>query len=205
LVGTEEDKIEILIKHNVIPFSVENYADLNDNYSDLITLFSNLNKISFFKKISELVFTSKNILNFVRSSNFNASEKLDIIKVIDESLIINDLNLQSLVCEFLANQETISISEALINSLLQSSSLLHNKVTLFNKYYNSTLPIDTLNARLSALGTPFSILTVDSREIIHLLDTTENNQFHALLRGRLLGEKKEKDGVLKMWQLKYKV
>ena len=205
LVGIEEGKIEILIKHKVIPFSAANFAALNDSYEDLITLFSYLNKISFFKNISELVFTSINILNFARSRDFNPKEKLELIKVIDESLIINDPNVQSSVCEFLANQETIAISEALINSLLQSSSLLSNKVTLFNKYYNSALPLGTLNARLSALGTPFSILTVDSREIINLLDTTENNQFHSLLRGRLLGEKKEKDGVLKMWQLKYKV
>jgi hypothetical protein len=205
LVGIEEDKIEILIKHDVIPFSSENFAGLNDSYVDLITLFSGLNKISFFKKIAELVFTSLNILNFMRSSDFNAAEKLEIIKVIDESLIINDRNVQSAVCDFLATQQTISISEALINSLLQSSSLLSNKVTLFNKYYNSTLALSTLNTRLSSLGTPFSILTVDSREIINLLDTTENNQFHALLHGRLLGEKKEKDGVLKMWPLKNKV
>lgn len=141
----------------------------------------------------------------MKSSDFNAAEKLELIKVIDESLIISDRNVQATVCDFLATQQTISISDALINSLLQSSSLLSNKVTLFNKYYNSTLPISTLNERLSSLGTPFDILTVDSREIVHLLDTTENNQFHTLLRGRLLGEKKEKDGVLKMWPLKNKV
>jgi hypothetical protein len=200
----EEDKIEILIKHDIIPFSVKNFAGLNDSCEDLITIFSSLNKISFFKKIAELVFTSKNILNFVMSSDFNATEKLEIIKVVDESLIINERGVQSAVCDFLATQQTVSISEALINSLFQSSSLLSNKVTLFNKYYNSTLPLNTLNTRLSSLGAPFNILTFDSRETIQLLDTVENNQFHTLLHGRLLGEKKVKDKLLKIWQLKKK-
>lgn len=140
----------------------------------------------------------------MNSTVFNTAEKLEFIKVIAESLIINDRNAQAAVCDFLASQQAILISDVLINSLLQSSSLLSNKVILFNKYYNSTLPISTLNDRLSSLGTPFNILTIDSREIVHLLNTTENNQFHTLLRGRLLGEKKEKDGILKMWPLKNK-
>lgn len=47
----EEDKVEILIKYDIIPFSVENFAGLNNGYEDLVTLFSSLNKTSFLKKL----------------------------------------------------------------------------------------------------------------------------------------------------------
>jgi hypothetical protein len=201
----EEDKIEILIKHDIIPFSVENFEGLIENHEDLITIYSGLNKTSFFEKIDEFVFTSGNISNFMKSTDFNATEKLELIQAIDESLIINDRKLQAIVCDFLANQQNILISDTLINSLLQSTSLLSYRVTLFNKYYKSTLSKGSLNERLNSLGTPFNILTGDSREVVELLDTTENNQFHTLLHGRLLGIKKEKNSILKMWPLKNKI
>lgn len=199
-----QDKVEILIRHDIIPFSVKNFAAINEKYEDLITIYSGLNKTSFFEKIDELVFTSMNVSKFVKSTVFNTAEKLDLIKHVDESLIISDRSAQTVVCDFLANQETISISDALINSLLQSASLLSYKVTLFNKYYKPTLFKDTLNERLISLGTPFNILAGDSREVVELLNTTENNQFHTLLSGRLLGAKKEKNSILKMWPLRNK-
>jgi hypothetical protein len=199
----EIDKIEILIKKAVIPFSIENFTAISDNYESLITIYSELNKEDFLELIDELPFTSTILLHIMNSRVFSDENKLEIIKNIDESFIINDRNLQSFTCKFLLNQANISISEVLINSLLSSNNLISTKVTLFNKYYNKSLALDNLNTRLISLGHPFINLT-EGLETIDLVDNTENNIFHSLLFGRILGQKKEKNGKLKIWQLKNK-
>ncbi|MBX9889031.1 MAG: hypothetical protein K2Y30_13970 [Flavobacteriaceae bacterium] len=199
----EKNKIEILIKNDVIPFSVENFTAINNSYESLTTIYSEMNKQDFFELINELPFTSAILLNIMNSRIFNDENKLEIIITVDENLIINDRNLQSLICKFLLRQEKIPISEALINSLLISNNLLNTKVSLFNKYYNKSLALDNLNKRLISLGHPFNNLT-EGLETIDLLDTDENNQFYLNLFGRILGSKKEKNGNLKIWQLKNK-
>lgn len=199
----EKDKIEILIKNDVIPFSVENFTGISDNHQSLITIYSELNKEDFFKLINELPFTSTILLNIINSKVFSDENKLVIIKTIAENFIINDRNLQSFTCKFLLNQVNISISEALINCLLSSNNLISIKVALFNKYYNKSLSLDNLNTRLISLGQPFIKLT-EGLETIDLIDTAENNIFYTLLFGRILGQKKEKNGELKIWQLKNK-
>lgn len=199
----DTDKIEILIKNDVIPFSVENFTAISDSHESLITIYSELNKEDFFKLINELLFTSTILLNIMNSRVFTDENKLKIIKTIDESFIINDRNLQSSTCKFLVNQANISISEALINSLLSSNNLTSTKVALFNKYYSKSLQLDNLNTRLISLGQPFIKLT-EGLETIDLIDTAENNIFYKLLFGRILGQKKEKNGELKIWQLKNK-
>jgi hypothetical protein len=199
----EKNKIEILIKNDIIPFSVENFTDINNNHESLITIYSEMNKQYFFELINELPFSSTILINIMNSRVFNDENKLEIITTIDENLIINDRNLQSLICKFLLRQEKIPISEALINSLLISNNLLNTKVSLFNKYYNKSLALDKLNKRLISLGHPFNNLT-EGLETIDLLDIEENNQFYLNLFGRILGSKKEKNGNLKIWQLKNK-
>lgn len=198
----DTDKVEILIKNKIIPFSVQNFDGINDSYEYFIALFSVTNKTAFFEIINELTFSSSNIIGLLSSENlvFNNTEKLNIIKSIDENLIVNDRSLSSLVCQFLVNQQVITISENLINSLLQSSALLSAKVSFFNKYYSQSLSISLLNTRLVSLGHPFTKL-VDSRDTIDLLDTDENNHFYTLLKGRILGKKDVKDSNLKIWQL----
>ena len=91
----------------------------------------------------------------------------------------------------------------MINCLLSSNNLISIKVALFNKYYNKSLSLDNLNTRLISLGQPFIKLT-EGLETIDLIDTAENNIFYTLLFGRILGQKKEKNGELKIWQLKNK-
>ncbi|WP_264549920.1 hypothetical protein [Flavobacterium sp. N2820] len=201
--GVEKNKVEILIKNNVIPFSVENFTDIKNIHEQLILIYSELNKDDFFESIEELPFTSTIVLDIMNSKVFSEGNKLDVIKTIDENLIIEDRNLQSFICKFLLNQVNISISETLLNSLLSSNNLISTKVALFNKYYTKSLPLDKLNARLISLGSPFINLT-ENLETIDLLDTVENNQFYLLLFRRILGSKKEKNGKLKIWQLKNK-
>lgn len=203
LEDVEIDKIEILIKNEVIPFSVDNFTGISDNYESLTTIYSELNKIDFLELIDELPITSATILNIMNSEVFNEENKIDIIKTINENLIIDDKNLQSFTCLFLLRQTNIPISEVLINSLLSSNNLLKTKVSLFNKYYKPSLSLDILNARLNSLGSPFNKL-IGSLETIELLDTIENNQLYTLLSDRILGQKKVKNGKLKIWQLRNK-
>lgn len=203
LEDVEIDKIEILIKNEVIPFSVDNFTSISDNYESLTTIYSELNKKDFLELIDELPITSAIVLNIMNSEVFNEENKIDIIKTINENLIVDDRNLQSFTCIFLLRQTNIPISEVLINSLLSSNNLLRTKVSLFNKYYNPSLSLDILNARLNSLGSPFNKL-IGSLETIELLDTIENNQLYTLLSDRILGQKKVKNGKIKIWQLRNK-
>lgn len=199
----EIEKIKILIQNNMIPFSIDNFTGIKKNHESLITIFSELNKNDFLELIEELPFSNTILLDTLNSNAFSDENKLEIIKTIDENFILNDSNLQSFTCKFLLNQENISLSETLINSLLSSNNLISTKVALFNKFYLDSLALDKLNARLISLGNPFINLT-ENLETIDLNDTVENNQFYSLLYGRILGQKKEKDGNLKIWQLKNK-
>lgn len=201
--GVEKNKVEILIKNKVIPFSVENFTDIKNIHEQLILIYSELNKDDFFESIEELPFTSTIVLDIMNSKVFSEGDKLDVIKTIDENLIIEDRNLQSFICKFLLNQVNISISETLLNSLLSSNNLIRTRVSLFNKYYSHSLSLSRVNERLISLGTPFNNL-IDSLDTIDLLDTQENNDLYSNLQGRILGSKKEKNGKLKIWQLKNK-
>ena len=190
---------------NDCPLSYFNFNDINNNHESLITLYSELNKKIFFELIDQLHITSTNVLNILNSvsKSFTNENKLDIIKTIDEDLIIRDKNLQSCVCKFLLSQVNIPISDNLINSLLSSNNLVKTRVSLFNKYYSHSLSLSRVNERLISLGTPFNNL-IDSLDTIDLLDTQENNDLYSNLKGRILGSKKEKNGKLKIWQLKNK-
>lgn len=110
------------------------------------------------------------------SKVFSAAEKLDILEAIEENLI---------------TQRVITISDELINSLLKSDALQSARVSLFNKYYSSSLSRNKLNDRLSSLGNSFEHL-VNDRDTIKLLDTEENNLFYSLLYRRILVKKKKK-------------
>jgi len=196
----EERRILILIQNQIIEFSVTNFNEINSDHEDPAIHLSEMHKQDFFDNIDELELTSTNISSLLNSSFFTDPERINILKAVDENIIINSRKTASEVCSFLLRQPLIPITEKLINSLLESDVPSNERVLFFNKYYSSSLSLIVLNDRLRSLGKPFVDL-VDTRETIDLKDTEENNIFYSLVNKRIVGKKTEKNGYIKIWQL----
>jgi hypothetical protein len=167
-------KMQSLIESKKILLSTANYIMLAEEFSDLLILFLEINKIKFMESFTEFDLDSSIILNILNSGKFNVNEKILILKNINDDVLISYKALIIKLSDFLLINRIDKISSDLLIELISSSKSLNHKVELTNKYFNF---IDKNNLKnvIEAIGEPFSNLLLGKHPKV------ENNSYNLQL------------------------
>ena len=152
------DKMKILINKKIILLSIENYNFIENEFTELLLIFLEINNIKFIEEVGDYELDSSIILKLIDSKVFTQEQIMSIIIHIPDSVLIENNVISNKVCNLLANNRKIKISNDLLIELLKLSQFTEDKIRLFNIYQNNIVASDLKNI-IQILGNPYSEIT----------------------------------------------
>lgn len=177
LVNVERERLMLLLDDGKILFSRENTSILKKTniYSEYLIHYS--------KKFIETLDTSyqlekENILTLLNSNKFTIQEKRQIIDVVDDDILLTS-PIADIVTELLLTSNNISSKEHILLRLLQSSTILRNKIILVTRMLDKNqYSMEEISSLLVSLGGKY--VEIAERKKRPLIDNNEEN--HELLK-----------------------
>jgi hypothetical protein len=150
-----ENKIKSLINNTCIKPIAISYIALKENFNGLNIALFEKRKAEYFKIIEEITFDSSDIELILKSRIFNNQEKLLIINLCSDEVLITNKNLV-LLSSILLNDNSFVIKDNVLNSLLSNNSVSTlNRLKLFIKNANK-YDFPFIEIFLNSLGGDFS-------------------------------------------------
>lgn len=174
-----ENKIKSLINSSCISPSAKSYLALKENFNGLnISLFEK-RKIEFFKIIDEITFDSDDLELILKSNILSNPEKLQILNLCNDEIIITINNLKLLGSIILVDNSFV-INENILNSILTSDSVaVLDRLKLFIKN-SSKFDLSFIQTFLDSLGGNYSWIN-DSSSKAKVPKNHENRQLLNIL------------------------
>lgn len=159
---------------------------INDEFDNLLIFLLEKNVSDFMKSIEQYTLDSSIILAIIKSTVFNSSQKLLIIKNTTDDILMNNKNLLIKLSEFLLANKISKINFIFLAELVSNSPTLKHKVELTNNYFafieniNLTSIIEKIEE--------FSKLLLGKHPKVD--NTVYNQQLIKNLEGKLISNKK---------------
>lgn len=175
-----------LIESKRILLSSDNFTMINDEFDNLLIFLLEKNVSDFMKSIEQYTLDSSIILAIIKSTVFNSSQKLLIIKNTTDDILMNNKNLLIKLSEFLLANKISKINFIFLAELVSNSPTLKHKVELTNNYFafieniNLTSIIEKIEE--------FSKLLLGKHPKVD--NTVYNQQLIKNLEGKLISNKK---------------
>lgn len=146
-----ENKIKSLINNNCINPITLSYVSLKKSFNGLNILLFEKRKTEYFKIVDEITFDSSDIELILKSQILSNSEKLIILNLCSDEIILTNNNL-NILSSIVLNDGAFVIKDEILNSILMNKSIeMLKRLKLFlknaNKYENSFI-----ESFLNALG-----------------------------------------------------
>lgn len=182
-IGISEAKMKSLIQSKTILLSNENYNLINDEFNNILIILLEKNTADFIKTIEEYELENSIILEIINSKIFSIPQKLLIIELIEDSVLVENKTLLIKLSEFLQANKINKISSDLLAELISSSDSLKNKVELTNKYFSS-IKTNNLRKIILKIGDPYSKLLLNKHPKVE--NTSYNQELIRNLSGILI-------------------
>ncbi|WP_306353112.1 hypothetical protein [Flavobacterium sp. '19STA2R22 D10 B1'] len=174
-----KNKIKSLINNNCINPVASSYITLKENFNGFNIKLFEKNKTKYFEIIDEITFDSNDLELILKSQTFSNTEKLTILNLCSDVIIITDNNLM-LLSSIILNDNSFIIQDNILNSILTNNSVSTiNRLKLFIKNadkYDFTF----IGSFLSSLGGNYSWIN-DKSSKAKLPKNQENNQLLNIL------------------------
>jgi energy-coupling factor transporter ATP-binding protein EcfA2 len=129
----DEDKVKWMVATGFLNLTVANFSKLKDNFpNEHLTLIEKQPE-NFIKIFDEFTLDEDDVLSLLKSEKITNDSKVGIIEKIDNSFIIDNKNIAKSVCDILTNSKYIPLNIDVIESIINSSSLLENRIKVLNK------------------------------------------------------------------------
>ena len=172
LAKLERERLEILLENDKITFSKANTSILKntDIYSEYLIHYSQ----EFIDTLdASYQFDEATVLTLLNSNRFTIQEKRRIIDVTDGD-ILSTSPLADKVIELLLASNNLSIEEQILIGLLQSSTVLRNKVLLVTSMLNvNQYSIEKISLLLETLGGKY--IEIAERKKRPVVENNEEN------------------------------
>ena len=177
--GLTQNKIKSLINNNCINPIALSYVSLKKSFNGLNILLFEERKIEYFKIIDEITFDSSDLELILKSKILNNSEKLKILNLCSDEIIITNNNL-SLLSSLVLTDNSFIVNDNILNSIILNSSITGMyRLKLFIKN-SSKYDFTFIEAFLSSLGGNFSWIN-DTSSKAKLAKSHENLQLLNIL------------------------
>ncbi|MDG2432841.1 hypothetical protein [Flavobacterium sp.] len=146
-----EDKINSLINNTCISPIALSYVALKENTNGLNIRLLEKRKTDYFKIIGEITFDTNDLELILKSKIFNNSEKLTILNLCSDEIVITNNNLM-LLSSIILNDNSFIVKDSIVDSILSNNSVSTiDRLKLFIKNANK-YDFVFIKAFLSNLG-----------------------------------------------------
>jgi hypothetical protein len=170
--SVERERLEILLENDKITFSKANTSILKntDIYSEYLIHYSQ----EFIDTLdASYQFDEATVLTLLNSNRFTIQEKRRIIDVTNEAILLSS-SLADKVIELLLDSNDISLDEHILIGLLESSSILRNKLLLVCQMLKENqYSMEDISSLLATLGGKY--VEIAERRKHPVIDNNEDN------------------------------
>ncbi|MGN6603199.1 MAG: YobI family P-loop NTPase [Ginsengibacter sp.] len=128
----ETNQIIALIEKNIVLLTPESFSDLKKSHPtlriDLLGKFED----EFLENLSDFSLTSEDWFLLFKSDKFSLDGKLELLKKIDDNIIVNNAFIAKTVCQLLPADKYIPFRYEVIEALVESGSSVQKKIELLN-------------------------------------------------------------------------
>ncbi len=149
------EKIKVLIQKRTISLSLKNYTFINDNFTDLLLIYLEINSNKFIDEVGNYELDSSIISKLIDSRVFTPEQKMMVMDHIPETVFMENKDISNKVCNILSTNRKTTVSIDLLRDLLTQSQSKEDKIRLFNIYQNDIVDSE-LKSIIQILGTPYS-------------------------------------------------
>jgi hypothetical protein len=182
LAELSENKMKSLINNTCINPIAISYIALKENSNGLNVALFEKRKAEYFKIIEEITFDSSDVELILKSHILNNQEKLVIINLCSDEVLITNNNLK-LLSSLLLNDDSFVTKDSVLNSILSNNSVpTFNRLKLFIKNANK-YDFPFIEIFLNSLGGDFSWIN-DFNTKAKLPKNHENWQLLNILTGK---------------------
>lgn len=193
IASIDANKVEYMIKIKLLILTNENFVALKENFIGLSSQLIEIHQNNFISKFDDFNLDSNDILPLLKSDIFNKKNKLELVKKIDESLILKNKDISKVISELLANSEIIPLKYDVLKNLIENSSSIENRIKLLNLHFE--LLDKTQKIRLTELlGDKYKKLFKKQHK-----PTFKNNTLHNILFSKL-----EKENLIHRFEVNSK-
>lgn len=131
----DKDKVEWMVNTVFLSLSVSNFNKLKENFPNEQIKLIERQQEKMFSVWDEISLSEEDILLLLKSSVIINSNKLEIIKRVDDNYIVGNNKIAKETCDLLANSTSfIELEFDVIESLIKSYSSTDNKIKILNKH-----------------------------------------------------------------------
>ena len=147
-------QVPVRIESKLIYLDVEGSKKLFDTYPDLRIILFESYQMDFLKNFSDLEVSSEEIVQLLDSKVFEAKNKFELIKVMNQNLLIEDSKIASRSCDILASFEYYPLSFAQLEFMFKFNTNWESKIEMLIMHFNSLDfdEIQSLSKRLTPDG-----------------------------------------------------
>jgi hypothetical protein len=131
----DNDKVSWMVNTGFLSLSVSNFNKLKENFPNEHIKLIEKQQEKLVSVWDEISLSEEDILLLLKSSVIINSNKLEIIKRVDDNYIVGNKKIAKETCDLFANSTSfIELEFDVIESLIKSSSSIDNKIKILNKH-----------------------------------------------------------------------
>jgi len=131
----DNDKVSWMVNTGFLSLSVSNFNKLKENFSNEHIKLIEKQQEKLFSIWDEISLSEEDILLLLKSSVIINSNKLEIIKRVDDNYILGNKKIAKETCDLIANSTSfIELGFDVIDSLIKCSTSEEHKIKILNKH-----------------------------------------------------------------------
>jgi len=132
----DKEKVEWMISNKFITTSTANFDGIKEAFPKLHIKLLEVYENEFVKKNTEFTLDANDWLLLFESKIFSVNNKLEIIKSIDDSVIIQNPKIAEIVCYLLPENEYTSLRYEVLDAMFTSNSSVKKRIALLNLHFD---------------------------------------------------------------------
>ncbi|MGX9987220.1 YobI family P-loop NTPase [Soonwooa purpurea] len=153
------EKVKYLVE-NILTLSEENYNLLKERFPHLHIDLVAKHQNKFIVDFEKYTLDEKDIILLLGNlSKINHQTKIEIIKLLDSDVIINNKDISVIVCGILSNSSYIPLEYQVLEGLFKNTTSLENRIKLLNIQF-SKISIEEISNLVKILPYPYSDIAV---------------------------------------------
>lgn len=193
-------KINILLDQNKLNFTAENYGGLNAVDMNLAKRLAELHQSKFIELFDELDASGIELIQIFRSKTFSYENKLLLFEKMDDSLVVENLELADAVCAILPTNKFVPMRYEVLEAIFKSHKSVQKRIEIL-LLHAANIDDEQLQTLTEKLGADYAKLFVKQNKPV-FQNSRYNTDLFDLLKARdmiIRYELNEGDGQIKVF------
>ncbi len=195
-----EQKVSLMIEKRRMTVTTENYSLLKQYYPAQRIKLLEKDPFKFIEILENFVLDKNDILEILRSSMFNDSQKMKIIDFTDVEYFEKNKSLSNIVCKLLVANKYEELDYGKLKKIVQFADSLADNLSLFTKELRrNSLKHESIDELLSLMSEPYRLIA-DKNKRPKLNSNEINREFSlALVDVEYISSAPIKDDMIRIY------